>query len=427
MSPAASSKRILIATIGSLGDLHPCLGLGLELQRRGHRVTIAATEFYRPKIESLGLGFHPMRPNWNPTDPEIIARCEDIKRGLEVLFRELILPALRGTYEDLLSAAMDADMMIAGEMVFAAPLIAEKLNLRWASAILSPCSFLSAHDPPVLPNVPWLIHARKAGWRTYRAVGNLCALALRHWWNPVRELRRELGLREKCDPIRQDKFSPYLVLALFSPLLAQPQPDWPAQTMQPGFVFYDKQTAGAETPPEIVEFLASGDAPIVFTQGSTAVHNAGRFYETSIAAARLLGRRAVLIGAAPELSSPGILALRYTPYSAIFPHAAVIVHQGGSGTIGQALRAGRPMLIVPYGWDQPDNGARVQRMGVGLSLPRSRYTPQTAVAALERLLGEPQYTARAATLGKLVRMEDGLRLASDAIESVLSGIEKHSA
>ena len=59
--------------------------------------------------------------------------------------------------------------MIAGELVYAAPLVAEKLSLRWVSGILSPFSFFSSYDPSVLVNVPSLIHLRKVGWRTYRA------------------------------------------------------------------------------------------------------------------------------------------------------------------------------------------------------------------------------------------------------------------
>jgi UDP:flavonoid glycosyltransferase YjiC (YdhE family) len=112
--------------------------------------------------------------------------------------------------------------------------------------------------------------------------------------------------------------------------------------------------------------------------------------------------------------------LPYAPYSQIFPHAAVIVHQGGSGTVGQALRAGRPMLIVPYGWDQPDNAARVERLGAGLHVPRTKYSASTAAAALERLLGDPRFATRAAELGAQLQQEDGLTAACDAIESVLA-------
>ncbi len=416
--PAA--KRILLATIGSLGDLHPMLALALELQRRGHAVTLASTDFYRDKVRALGIEFRSMRPNWNPTDHSLIAQCENLKTGPEILFRRIILRHLRDTCDDLLAAAANADLMIAGELVYAAPLVAEKLTLPWVSAILSPCSFFSAHDPSVLVNAPALIHLRRLGWPVYRAALNAARLATRHWWSPVRQLRRELALSAQCDPVFRDKFSPLLVLALFSSQLAQPQPDWPPQTVQPGFLFFDRNAPGANQQPELTAFLAAGDAPLVFTLGSTAVHHPGNFYHASLAAAQKLGRRAILLGIEHSQTLPSVLALPYAPYSAIFPHAAVIVHQGGSGTTAQALRAGKPQLIVPYGWDQPDNAARVQRLGAGLSLARSRYSPESATSALDLLLQNPNFAATAAHLATRIQAEDALAVAGNQIERILS-------
>lgn len=412
------SKHIVFAAIGSLGDLHPCLTLGTELARRGHRVTIASTPYYRSRVEAQALHFHPIRPNWDPTDPSIIAQCENLKTGIEVLYRKLLLPELRGTYDDLLTIASTADMMVAGELVYAAPLVAETLQLRWASSILSPFSFFSSHEPSVTVNLPRLIHLRKLGWRTYRVGLEVGRLATRHWSNPVRNLRRELGLRTDCDPVFRDKYSPWLVLALFSRHLAGPQPDWPMQTLQPGFVGFD---AAPLVPSELTEFLAAGDEPIVFTQGSTAVHVPGSFYDVSIAAARNLGRRAVLLGVKSPVSAPSddVLMLRYASYAQIFPHAVLNVHQGGSGTTGEALRAGRPMLVVPYAWDQPDNAARIDRLGVGMHIPRAKYSVATATEALRRLLYEPHVAIKARQVGARIRDENGLQLACNALESLL--------
>jgi UDP:flavonoid glycosyltransferase YjiC (YdhE family) len=413
------SKRIVMAALGSLGDLHPMLALALELQARGHRVTVASTPYYKDKVEALGIGFAPLRPDWDPTDRELIAKCEDLKTGPEVLVRQLVLPHLREIYEDLAAAATGADLMVAGELVFAAPLVAEKLGLRWVSGILSPTSFFSAHDPSLLVNIPHVYKLRRAGWVVNRTILEFGKLVSRHWWEPVRQLRREQGLRVKCDPLFYDKYSPDLVLALFSPAMAERQPDWPKQTLQPGFAFFDRGANGVEELPELEAFLAGGDAPIVFTLGSTAVHNPGKFYEMSLEAVRRLGRRAVLLGAKglSGVDSAEVLNLPYAPHSQIFPRAAAIVHQGGSGTTGQAMRAGRPQLIVPYGWDQPDNGARVARMGVGLCLARREYSAMTAADALGRLLGDKRIAAKAAEVGMQIREEDALRVACDAIES----------
>jgi len=419
-------SKILFATIGSLGDLHPCLGLGLELQRRDHTVTIAATPWYREKVESCGIAFAPLRPDWDPTSGDLIAQCANVRRGPEVLVRGMILPHLRDTYTDLLDRARDADLMIAGELVYAAPLVAEKLNLRWASAILSPCTFFSAHDPSLLVTAPELMLLRKAGVGVNRAIVNFSRLMTESWWKPVRALRHDEGLGPGRNPLLDDKFSRDLVLALFSRQLANPQPDWPPQTVQPGFVFFDRAHSAPSNPntdsAALAQLLPAGDPPIVFTQGSTAVHHPGEFYSVSLEAARRIGRRALLIGADPAFSptAPDLLSVRYAPYSAVFPHAAVIVHQGGSGTTGQAMQAGRPQLFVPFGWDQPDNAARLTRQGCSLTLARSRYTPGRAARMLARLIAEPHFQQRAASLQKEMQVEEGLSTACNAIEQLLS-------
>jgi rhamnosyltransferase subunit B len=417
-----ASRSIVVATIGSLGDLHPCLALALELRRRGHRLTIASSHFHRARVEELGINFHAIRPNWEPNYSELFQRCTDIRKSAEVLVRQIILPELRGTYDDLLSVAFDADLMIGGEVVYPAPLVAETLGLRWVSAILSPSSFLSAYDPSVLINAPELIRLRGAGWVVNRALLNLGRMATRKWWNPVRRLRQELGLRPDCDPLFRDKFSPDLVLALFSRWLAQPQPDWPVQTLQAGYVYYGHDTPNANASADLTSFLASGEAPIVFTLGSAAVHIQGNFSEISIAAAQQLKRRAVLLlgsDAVPTVSSPNVLAIPYAPYSQVFPRAAAIVNQGGAGTIAQALRAGRPMLVVPFGWDQADNAARIERMGAGLHLPRKKYSPNNAAVALRQLLEDKSFATCAAEIEAQLQEEDGLNSACNAIESLL--------
>jgi len=92
---------------------------------------------------------------------------------------------------------------------------------------------------------------------------------------------------------------------------------------------------------------------------------AGDFWPEAISAARELGRRAVLITGAEQLGPlpEGVRAFSYLPYSRIFPAAAANVHQAGIGTLAQALRAGRPQLIVPVAFDQPDNAREEQNQG----------------------------------------------------------------
>ena len=110
-----SQKRIVLATIGSLGDLHPCLALAMGLRERGHQPVIVSTELYRDKVQGLGLEFHSLRPDSGARDPEVMRKVMDMRRGPEFLLRQLILPALKETYEDLAAVVPGADLLIAGE------------------------------------------------------------------------------------------------------------------------------------------------------------------------------------------------------------------------------------------------------------------------------------------------------------------------
>ena len=154
-----------------------------------------------------------------------------------------------------------------------------------------------------------------------------------------------------------------------------------------------------------------------------AVLAAGNFYRDSVAAVRRLGCRAVFLAGANSVDGPlppGTAVFAYAPYSKILPRAACVVHQGGIGTCGQTLAAGRPMLVTPFAFDQPDNAARLQRLGVARTIRRSRYNATSAAAELERLLGDERYAKRAAEVGRLVAEEDAVLVACDAVDELLA-------
>ena len=182
--------------------------------------------------------------------------------------------------------------------------------------------------------------------------------------------------------------------------------------MTTGFPFYD-QDGEAGLSPELAHFLDAGPPPIVFTLGSSAVMDAGRFYEHSAVAAKLLGRRAILLVGKDPRNRPtslpdGVVAFDYAPFSELFPRAAAVVHQGGVGTTAQAMRSGRPMLVMPYAHDQPDNAERLVRLGIARTVSRDRYTPARAAAELRHLIENPTYSERSAKVGKQVEQEDGV-------------------
>jgi UDP:flavonoid glycosyltransferase YjiC (YdhE family) len=425
-STSFRKRRIVLTTFGSLGDLHPYIAIALGLKARGHEAVIATSGFYRPKVEALGLGFRAVRP-YHP-DPDgdagLMRRIMDRRTGSEFIIRQLMMSVLRGSYEDTLAAAEGADLLVSHMLTFTTRLVAEKKGVPWASSFLQPLGLFSAYDPPVVPQAPFLAKLRFLGPAFHRALFGWARRSVRPWSEPWHRLRAEVGLPPTSEsPLFEGQNSPALVLALFSKLLADKQPDWPPQTVLTGFAFYDQDGEGG-MPSELARFLDAGPPPLVFTLGSSAVADAGPFYEHSATAARLLGRPAVLLVGKDPRNRPaslpdGTVAFAYAPYSELFPRAAATVHQGGIGTTAQAMGSGRPMLVMPYAHDQPDNAQRVKRLGVARTIARHRYTPARAAAELRHLLDNPAYSQRASEVGAEIRQEDGVRAACDALERLL--------
>ncbi|HKQ53040.1 MAG TPA: glycosyltransferase [Pyrinomonadaceae bacterium] len=156
---APAGKHIVLTTFGSFGDVHPYIALGLELKARGHRAVIATTASYREKIEATGLDFYPIRPDLPPPQEnlELVVKVMDLKKGSEFLFRELLTPHLRDSYEDLRAATRDADLLVTHVITLAGPVLAQKTGIPWVSTVLAPTSFFSAYDPFVPPQTPGLV------------------------------------------------------------------------------------------------------------------------------------------------------------------------------------------------------------------------------------------------------------------------------
>lgn len=421
-----SPRRIVITTWGSLGDLHPYLAVALALSARGHRVVIATSEVHRAKVEREGLSFAPLGPHVPVSASDVIRRSMDRTRGPEYLVREVLLPYVAEGYAEALRAMEGADLVVTHTVPFGPQIAAEKTGVRWLSAVLAPMSFFSAFDPPVAAQFPLFSRLYSLGTWAGRAAAGLGRSVTRRWMEPVRRLRVSLGMEPECNLLMEGQFSPRGTLALFSAHYGAPQSDWPQNVRVTGFPFYDREQPGM-TAPELDAFFAAGEPPIVFALGSAAVFVAGDFYREGLKAAQKLGRRALLVigdpdwNALPDPLPSGVAAVSYARYSEIFPRAAVNVHQGGIGTTAQALRAGRPMLVVPFAHDQPDNAHRVRRLGAGKYVYRWRFRAEAAACEIKTLLADPSYSGAASRIAAAIREENGAESAANAIEAALAG------
>jgi len=418
------AKRIILNTFGSFGDVHPYMAIALELRQRGHHPVIATSELYREKMLASNLAFVPVSPHIPPPqeqDAEMMEKVMHPRSGSEFLLHEMLFPYLREGYADLLQAVAGADLLVTHPISFAGPLVAQKTGIPWVSTVLAPASLFSAYDPPRPPFWQWMRHLNILGPRFMSLFLNQAKKIYRN--ETYEKFREELGLPDRGNPLFEGAHSPDLVLALFSELFAQPQPDWPPNARATGFAFYDGRNE-LEMPSQLSAFLNNGAPPIIFTLGTSAVWVARDFYRESIAAAQILNRRAVLLigderNRIAEPLPPGMIAVDYAPFETLLERGCAMIHHGGVGTTSQGLRAGIPTLIVPFAFDQPDNAAHAERLGTSRTLLRDKYKRANVTKELDALLQNPQYALRARLVSEQLRNEHGTSRACDAIEEYL--------
>lgn len=431
-------RKIVLATLGSLGDLHPFMALGLALREHGVHVAVASAAEYRDKVERCGLEFRAVRPSIEELEHTLGLDRAGLVRAVVAdnyfLFRKVVLPHLRASYEDMRAVLQGADLLLTSSLAFGARLAAEEIAVPWMGVVLQPFMFLSAHDPPVIPRAEWLSAVlRRLGPVSAAWALRLIKLATSGLMAPVHAARRDIGLPPcSLHPLFEGQFSGLGAIGLYSRMLGEVQADYPEPTAIVGFASFDSEDgAPSALDPALDAFLRAGPPPLVFTLGSTLVNCPGEFFRASLEAARMLGQRAVILVGDDALSehahweSPGVHVGAYAPYSMLFPRAAAVVHQGGIGTLSQALRAGRPQLIVPYFADQLDNARRACLLGAARSLAPRLYTAGRAARELGRLLADPAHATRARALGEeLVRengAREGARVVMAALEQMAGG------
>ncbi len=423
-------RKVVLATFGTLGDIYPFIAIARALQARGFAPVIAAPEMYKRAIEAEGIGFAPLRPHENDI---VGALGVDIPGVFEIMLKnphfildEIYMRFLSETYEDVMRACVGARLVITHSLLVGAHQAVETMGLPCARVALAPIHLQSAAGPSLTPSAPYILQPRsRAGLQYNKIVRAAVRLSGDLRMGRLRAFRRKVGL----PPMREDFFLDFgrdnkaqAIFGLYSPRLAPVQPDHPENLSVPGFPFYKPVDAErCELHPDLRSFLTAGEPPIIFTLGSFAPEVSGDFYDQSLRAARALGRRAVLLAGAkdaPRLASlvgPREYVCEQAPHNLLFPQGLCIVHHGGIGTTAEALRAGKPQIVVPFFGDQPDHAARIERLGLGIAIKLSAYSERRAVAALQQLIAG-DYFEKAKSFAKLIAVEQGVETIADWVE-----------
>ncbi len=401
---------ILFLPVGTAGDVLPHLALARTMAARGHRVRVAANPLFltpTPGVELVPLGtadefLHLL------SDPDLWHPWRSTAKLLHSV-GELA----EVQYELAADNGQRGGLTIGGSLALGARCAEEAHGIPYATLHLQPVALWNPLDPPLVPGL------MAPSWLPRSLVRVQMWIAERVVTDPL--LNRALGpLRKRLGLPKAKRFMHWwhadgLSLALFPSWFAAAESG--SHVRHTGFPLW---TDSAALPPELEQFLAQGSPPVVITPGSGQRH-AHRELSALIAAVQQLGRRGVVLTRfrehLPADLPDGVIHVPWAPLSTLLPRAAALVHHGGVGTTAHGLAAGVPQFILPRAYDQPDNAARVERLGGGLHLNAARVTSERAIAVLERLLNDQRISAACAGLRERIAAEDGLYAATNALET----------
>ncbi|MFG2041310.1 glycosyltransferase [Dactylosporangium sp. NPDC048998] len=360
---------------GSRGDVDPFLALGAELARRLHDVVVMTHAHYGDAVRARALRLR------------AVDDVEGYQRHLRRT-RRLIAPGARSMRDyyadaelflDRVSVAGGFDqirselrallrepdgVVIVGRLTsaIAGQMAAEATGAALCLVSLSP--FQSATAPVTAMHL-----ARAAG-------------------GPLNDIRREFGLPEVHD------WSAWLLRADLSVGL---WPAWfdeagrraPTGTLLTGFPLADDEPGYAPPPPMPVDRRED----VVLVTGGTGRMLHDDFYPAAIAGVAAAGRRGIVVtphrDLLPAVLPRGVVHVERLPFAAVMPTVAAVVHHGGIGTMARALSACTPQLVLADGGDRPDNGGRLQHLGLAACLTAGDWSPPRIADEIRRMTAAP--------------------------------------
>jgi sterol 3beta-glucosyltransferase len=417
------AKHIVMATVGTLGDARPFVALGVGLQRRGHRVTLATHTDYERLITSAGLTFRPIGGSFKKLMESALGRAwiesaDSLLRYMKTT-REVFEPLGPTWFADAVRAAEGADAVLAHPAVFGAFSSAERAGIPRMAVALMPYLPSAEIDPVFFPNIPpW-------GWLR-KGLGDLSLRGIGGVFLPgVNRARKEIGL----PPIESANMSKARVnrglpwLNLYSPTLLARPTDWPTASWVTGFCFHDDDDA--PIPADLEAFLQSSQPPIYVGFGSMTGHDPGALARLTIDAVRRAKQRAVIVtgwgGLEQKMRGDDLLVTDFVPHGRVLPRVSAVVCHGGAGTVAAALRAGRPTQVVAFFGDQNFWGKRVAVVGAGpRPLLRRHLTAERLAAGIVETVSRASYRDGAARVAAAIASEDGVGQAVTRIEAALA-------
>jgi MGT family glycosyltransferase len=404
------------------------LAVARTLRERGHTVSVMTAERKKEMIEKAGMIY--LKPaRWSASIAGAMGSSEksslastiaDLNRVAHTIF----FPHARELMEDLAdaTATLKPDMIIGSQVTFGVPAFAQSRGLPWATHCI-----LATYPLPSDHLFPWGLGKGEPASALDRVVAAVMRAAGVLIMRPlVREWSRTLSALGISHPpagtLLEFTLSPYSYTVPSPPGFDLPRPDLPPQVQYVGACLWHETGATADW-----ESPFTDDKPLIYCSAGTLVPRVGySFYRKAIDAVvgepvnmlAVIGRG---IDPAQYGTPPANVVLRdYVPQNPVMRKAAAMIFHGGGATLTSALAQGIPVIVIPFGSDQPENAQRVERLGVGIHLDRNKCTADDVRNALRRVLNEPSYRRNAEAYAKVLAAHDGGVNGANALEAALA-------
>lgn len=391
------SKRIILPSIGSRGDIQPYIALASALQKCGNQVTVATHPCMRELVEFYEVPFMPVGPDIDIGLEAATMRNRSFHFIIGMIrVMKFSFAVLEQIHEDLLKVCRQADLVVVSHTA-AGSMEADKLDLPKISVTLHPQAIPTPDPDAPLSN---------------KVIGSLAGWGMRFFMSrPLDKIRMQVGL----PPMGPEGITSRLLnLIPVSPHVIEPDLRWEARHKMTGY-WFSEPPGEWEPSEELQQFLNIGEPPIVINLGAMALDGEDMLEAATITleALKKTGLRAIIQGwdaVMNELDLPAqLLHVGPVPHTYLLPRASCFVHHGGFGSTAAALQAGIPAVVIPHIIDQFIWGNRIYELGVGPKpIPRSRLRTEVLAAAFEEIAASRGMKEKSANLGRLIRSESGL-------------------
>jgi len=217
------------------------------------------------------------------------------------------------------------------------------------------------------------------------------------------------------------------VIGCFSPEAIGGRPeDWPEHVQLADNLDIESDSS-VKLDEKIEAFLQKdlNEKPVFISFGSMALADPEVLTNLALAIVEKLGKRVILSAGWVKvkedelLKNEKLLTIAGAPYDLLFPRCSVIIHHGGAGTTGAALRAGVPHVVVAFMMDQPFWGQAMHKIGVGAKQLSYNDLKEEQVLEVVKYVDDEKIRKRAEEIGVEIRKRNGAKEAVKLIENIL--------